>query len=298
MILCLNDSEEEIKEYFKNKLLNSGHTFEGRVEKILQKDFAVEREIPFFDKDENKGRFVDFGAKCYYPGSFDLKPTREPTLGVLHLIVECKCMENYAWLFYENMQAYNTMHGFDNVNWLAHTKKLPGKDFPLLPGIPIRDILYASKQVELFLPCGNRKTSHSNEKLKKLSPFIDSVYPLSKAVDHFVEIESKMYNDLFLKRHWKLYPHNQTFTAFQPLIVFGGRMYEVQSEGEDVKLNSIQMAQIKKTYYSSKYQINSGVIHITTLTGLPEYLEKLKKYFNINKEFLKFQKDSSKLFFS
>ena len=288
-----------MKEYFEGKLRGSGHTFEDKVEKILQKDFDVRREVPFFDKDGNTDRAIDFEAKCHYPGSFELKPTKDPVLGVLKLIVECKCMENYGWLFYEDTLANNTMTNFDHVNWLAHTKKKPGKDFPVLPITPIHDILYASKHVEYFFSEGKRKCDYLEDKPKKdTHPFMSSVRSISKAVDHFFEAESKMYNDVFLKQHWKFYPHEQTFTVFQPLIVFGGRMYEVQGEGEDVKLNSIQMAQIKKTYYSGNYKISSGVIHVTSLTGLPDYLDKLKKYFNIDEKFLKFQKESSELFFS
>ena len=292
-------SEKKIKEYFESKLRDSGHTFEGKVEKILQKDFDVRREIPFFDKDEKKNRAVDFEAKSYYPGSFELKPTRDPALGTLKLIVECKCMKNYGWLFYRDSLANRTMQNFDYVNWLAHTKKKPGKDFPILPITPIHDILYASKHVEYFFSDGKQVNTYSEDKkMKDVHPFMSSVRLLSKAVDHFFEIESIMYNEVFLKQHWKLYPLNQTFTVFQPLIVFGGRMYEVQGEDEDVRLNSIQMAQIKKTYYSNNYRINSGVIHITSLMGLREYLEKLKKYFNIDEKFLRFQEESSKLPFT
>ena len=291
VIILLNESnDEKMRKYFEDKLRSSGHAFESKVEGILQKDFDVSREVPFFDKDEKKNRAIDFKAKTHYPGSFELKPAKDPALGVINLIVECKSVENYGWLFYKDSLANNTMQNFDYVNWMSHTKKTPGIDFPKLPITPIQDIVYASKHVEYF--------KEGNGKKKDIKPFIASVYSISKAVNYFLERESKVYNDLFLKHKFKSYPLNQTFTVFQPLIVFGGQLYEVLGEDENIKLNSIQMAQIKKTYYSDNYKINSGVIHITTLEGLPNYLEKVKKYFNIDEKFLKFQEESSKLWFS
>lgn len=282
--------ENKMQEFFLKKLKASGHIFENKVGKILQKDFEVRREVPYFDKDEKIVRSVDFEAKIHYPGSFKLKKTKEPALGVLNLIAECKDAKNYGWLFYKDPSAQMTMQNFDYVNWLSHTKKKAGIDFPTLPITPIKDIMYASKHIEFFYKDDNA----TKGKVKDTKPFIDSAYPISKATNHFLENELRAYNEIFLKRKIKFYPHNQTFTVFQPLIVFGGHLYEVKGEDSEMKLNPIEMVQMKKTYYSDNYKINSGVIHIVTLEGLPKYLELLKEYFNINKEFLKWEEESSK----
>lgn len=282
--------EKDIQKFFLDRLKASGHTFENKVGEILQESFDVKREVPYYDKDGKINRAIDFKAETYFPGAFELKITKDPALGVLNLIVECKDKKNVGWIFYEDSLAHNTLQSYDTVNWLSHTKKIAGTDFPILPGTPIRDIFYASKHVEYFY--SNDKDEC--EKNSKISPFIDSVYPVSKATNHFLENERKMYEDVFLKQKLKFYPHNQTFTVFQPLIVFSGYLYEVIDDNEDIKLNSLQMVQMKKTYFSDNYKIHSGVIHIVTLEGLPKYIEKLKKYFHINDEFLKWKEESER----
>ena len=59
-IIILSINDDKIKEFFKTKLKESGHSLENGVETKLEKYFTVEREKPYLDKDEGKGSSLAF----------------------------------------------------------------------------------------------------------------------------------------------------------------------------------------------------------------------------------------------
>jgi hypothetical protein len=50
----MNINEDEIRKLFQTKLKRSGHILENKVESKLKTFFQVERQPPYFDKDEKK----------------------------------------------------------------------------------------------------------------------------------------------------------------------------------------------------------------------------------------------------
>ena len=58
---------DKIKEFFKTKLKESGHSLENDVETKREKYFTVEREKLYLDKDEGKGRSFDIIAYSFFP---------------------------------------------------------------------------------------------------------------------------------------------------------------------------------------------------------------------------------------
>lgn len=59
-------TDDDIKQFLNGKVNESGFLLENAVTKILKKYYTVNREVPYFDKDENKGRAIDLTAENFF----------------------------------------------------------------------------------------------------------------------------------------------------------------------------------------------------------------------------------------
>src|SRR5690348_4286229 len=94
-------NDEELK-FFQAQVKRSGHYLENRVSNLLQKaGFSIEREVPYIDKDESKGRTVDLIARSEVPESYKPKDRKYYVVGQINLIIECKNLPDHGWVFFK-----------------------------------------------------------------------------------------------------------------------------------------------------------------------------------------------------
>jgi len=278
-------NEEKIKKFFLTKIKQSGYSFENQVEKDLKKDFRVMREIMYLDKDEQKGRTLDFKAEIETQAEVGFKKGDTPYIGKLILPIECKSLPDHAWIFFE--KKYQRLFGNfpDIINWKETKKMKEGVFQP--PLFANNKITYASNYVEYSLK--KKEKLKSNQRTDNLFSAILSV---TKATRSFYDKDIELQE--YLKNHGAAIGPLLVYSVYQPLIIFSGRMYVAEGEGENMKLNSIPFVQIQKQYISGNYNENHGVIHIVNYENLDEYLKILKDYFRASDEFQEILKDQDK----
>jgi len=95
-------NEKGILKFFQEKVKKSGHSLENRVEDLLHKDrFSIDREVPYIDKDESKGRNIDLIARAEIPESYQPKSKEKYIVGQINLIIECKNLPDHGWIFFK-----------------------------------------------------------------------------------------------------------------------------------------------------------------------------------------------------
>jgi hypothetical protein len=90
--------------FFEQEVRRSGHSLESRVENTLRKrNFDVNRESPYLDKDESKGRYVDLRAHNFTPylDKFDQK--EKHVVGQFIFVIECKNLPDHGWVFSKSL---------------------------------------------------------------------------------------------------------------------------------------------------------------------------------------------------
>jgi len=296
-------NEEAIKQFFEEKVNQSGHTFEEQVEKKLQdNDFWLFDEEVYLDKDEGKGRTIDFIAHDLIPARKDTKFKSTSLLGQLRLVIECKSLPDHAWVF------FGQGNHFSEDPLLATYSKEMDIALTSVKGVSyIQDIYFASRYSEYIYT--NKKRVRSNKKENNL---YESIMAVIKATRHNMEhVESLIRQILIASSRNPKIEQRLLFSYFQPLIIFNGRMYKAIEVKDAWKLEKIDMVQIKNSYVSKNYLEDTGVINIVTYDVLDGYLKKIKDHFwkfegdfiknrnlyeNIIKDFLK--SESSKKFSS
>jgi hypothetical protein len=83
-IIILSIYDDKIKEFFKTKMKESGHSLKNGVETKLEKYFIMEREKP------GKGRSFDILAHSFFPEADKITNKKKMDLGELFLVIECK----------------------------------------------------------------------------------------------------------------------------------------------------------------------------------------------------------------
>jgi hypothetical protein len=270
-------SEEEIQEFFEEKLNKSGYALQTAVENKLSKArFETSREVYYVDKDESKGRPMDLASWIVIPDERIFKNNGRYVAGQLRLVIECKQLPDHAWVFFPSK-----LPAFSLPESVSLTEKqTPNPAFNYFPyvnqfiGLP-----FAGGFAEFLLPKKETKAkSKSNEKDNNL---YEAVMTVTKATRHSIE-STKTLTD----RLMRIYPPRTTksrillFAIFQPVIVFKGRMYEASQEQEKLKLKPIKYVQIPKNYVSKNYEEALGQIHIVSYDSFDEYLEMLLRFYN------------------
>jgi hypothetical protein len=98
-----NLNEKKILEFFEGQVKRSGHSLENRVEnKLRQRNFTVQREAPFIDKDESKGRNIDLSAYAFIPDLDKFDQKEKHGVGQFIFVIECKNLPDHGWVFSES----------------------------------------------------------------------------------------------------------------------------------------------------------------------------------------------------
>lgn len=281
------NDEEKIKEVFLTKLKQSGYSFENQIEKDLKKDFRVMREIMYLDKDEKKGRTLDFKAEIETQAEIGFKKGDTPYIGKLVLPIECKSLPDHAWIFFKKDNHVSFGNFPDMINW-KETKKMKGVFQP--PLFANDKITYVSSCVEYNL---KKEKSKSNGRTDNLFKAILSVTKATRSLcDQDEELQE------YMEKIKATIGPLIVYSVYQPLIIFRGRMYVAEGEGENMELNSVPFVQIQKQYVSGNYNEKHGVIHIVNYENLDEYLKILKDHFRSSDEFQEILKDQDRVDFS
>ena len=107
-------NDEDIKQFLKGKTETSGFSFENKVAKMLTPEFSTSREIPYFDKDDNKGRTFDILARQFFPDDYQLDKGKIHSLAQINLIIECKDVSGNIWIF--SLDELNLVQLDDNIH--------------------------------------------------------------------------------------------------------------------------------------------------------------------------------------
>ena len=268
-------SESEIIEHLENKINRSGHNFENSVESILRKfSYFIKKEAPFLDKDGGTGRKIDFIAsnQIWYESK---KTFKTVATGDFRLVIECKDLKNYAWIF--------TKGELDNLTpaeCIIYNQKNSSESFEE-PLTNIHELFYASSCVEY--PFESIKDD-PNPPLKKGTEFsFEAFLSITKATRYFMDkdvmIETRLREKLGEKMNAAMRVFD--FVYFQPLIVFSGKMYKAEQVQNKTKLYPIKFAQMPKEWVSKNYNELLGKIHFVTFENLPEYLDIIYHHYKL-----------------
>lgn len=257
-------SEEKIIKYLEDKINESGHNFESNVESILNTyGYLTEREVPYLDKDSGKGRRIDFVAsnQIWLQANKSLETL---STGDFRLIIECKDLRNFAWIFFKDKQK----EIIDTPPEMVLLEQKKSSKNVQQPNTNVRELFRASSCMEKFYGDKPQKpTLPDGEEF-----WFESFLTTTKATRYFIEREYTIQKKL-KERFGNLKFNSFNFIYFQPLIVFSGKMYMAEHIDNKTKLNPIKFAQLPKSWVSSKYSEIFGKIHFVTLENLPEYLE-------------------------
>lgn len=266
-------NEEKIREFFEKKVIDSGHTFEGTINKrLINLGLSVKNEEIYYDKDEKKGRNIDFLAIDNIPSITEKLKQKHDEIqvsGQIRFIIECKSLPNHGWIFFGDEE-----HESD----FAHNSKFSSREMgdtilDLIPDFPEPEIYFASTYSEYIY-----KDSKEKNKYTKDNNLYESCVSLIKAtISNKEEIEryEKYLSHSSIKNKWIL-----GVVFFQPLVIFNGYMYRsTNNKSDDVHLESIDMVKIRRQYVSSNYSITDGTIHIISANKLEEYVNMVKKYY-------------------
>lgn len=255
--------------FLNQYVAQSGFSLEGKISKILSDKFKVGREIPFFDLDEKKGRTIDIIASKHIPDEslFDPKIIRH--IGSLNLVIECKNIPGNIWVFSKETDFVELSF----PECVSETEEL-GRNDPVrqfIPTWPIKNIPVVAGYDEFIFD----KTTSPKKEPKNL---YTAIYSVIKATRDQKDEFKKMFKGL---RTWS--PKTQNFriqfTFIQPVIVFTGKMFIEEYEGENHKFTPVNFVQKRKRYSSEAYNENLGEIHIITFDFLKNYLDLVLEHY-------------------
>jgi hypothetical protein len=270
-------NENALLEFFEKQVKKSGHSLENRVEDILQQNYIVDREVPYIDKDESKGRYIDLVAHADVPNLNHVTKNGKYVVGQIIFTIECKNLPDHGWVFFKTKQP----------ELVFPDKVTIADDMPIeiiendptryyTPIKPIPQLFCASGYDEYIFD--NGKPNQGKKSNTQTNNLYCAVNTVTKATRYQVEkMRDLICNNMlhFIGTIDKI----TTFAIVQPLIVFEGQMYGATLEGEETKLEPIRFAQIQKRYVSSNYDEINGMIHIVSYKSLPEYLNLICNYY-------------------
>jgi hypothetical protein len=237
-IISMSINEDETRKFFQNKLKRSGHILENKVESKLKTFFQIERQPPYFDKDEKKGRFGDMICSAFFPDENIIPNKEKMALGQLRLVIECKNLPDHGWIFFENEKKDDIIIP-DMYNFIKTYREedITGKCIP--HGL-VTDLFYTSSYYETFLDSGTKSSSKSNSKESNL---YEAILTSIKSTRHQIDKTEELRKSMF--RYYNKLDKILFVTLYQPLIIFTGHMYGTKN---DEDLQSIKYVQLKKSY--------------------------------------------------
>lgn len=262
--------EEDIIKFLEAQVKKSGFSLENSVKEILKTHYKIHREVPYFDRDELKGRSVDMVASAFIPDKSHIDNSRVWHIGQLNLVIECKNIPGNVWVFSEEPTPELGIP--ELVSITSSIKKDPANGFS--PTWVIKEIpCVAGYDEYVFDP----KKSNTRPK-KEPKNLYGAIVSVTKALkDRKVQLE-KLFGKL---RYWSPSKQNYIlhFAFFQALIIFTGKIFISRMEGSNTKFEPVKYVQMAKQYVSKDYDETLGEIHIVSFDALEEYLSLIRKYY-------------------
>lgn len=276
-------SEDDIKKFLQGKINESGFSLENEATKILKKYFDVNRDVPFFDKDENKGRAFDISARKFFPDDshFDKEVLR--SIAQYDLVIECKNIPGNIWAFFLDEDPSFTLPLYASMNE-------KGKDpaITVIPTEPIKNIPYVSAFDEYIFD--NAKTN------KQTNNLYSALMTVTKAARHKKDYLRRSFKAL-INSGWtpKAQKYILHFTFFQPVIIFSGKIFIIKYDASgNPEFESVKFVQKARGYVSKDYDESGGEIHIVTFDALEEYISLVDAYYRLNENLI--VKNQTRLF--
>lgn len=272
-------NEKKILEFFEGRVKRSGHSLESRVEnKLKQRNFSVQREAPFLDKDESIGRYTDLSAYAFVPDLDKFNQKEKHVVGQFIFVIECKNLPDHGWVFSESK--YEGVNFPDKVSFADNMPTSIMKSDPTRFYVPVTSFpsLFCASAYEEYIRAGNYADNPKPKSNRQINNLYDAINKVIKATRFQIDTLRANLNTML-----KLVTELERIVAFvvvQPLIVFEGHMYGSKLHRDDqVRLQHISYAQIRKRYVSSKYNEIQGMIHIVSYKALDEYLSLVQNHY-------------------
>ena len=259
-------SDEEIKKFLSEKVKSSGLSLENDVSRFLKQNYIVKREVPFYDKDEQKGRTFDVLARKFFPNESDFDKGERHSVAQYNLIIECKNLPGHVWVFdYDELETF-TIPEHSSIN----KGKKPDPVYNVIPYDPIPDIPFVSGYSEYWF---DEKKSN-----KKDTNLFSAIMSTTKASNHMKNSLDKLFDE-----YPKFHPAKQAFILhfafFQPVIVFTGKIFISKFHEGKTEFFRTKFVQMNVGYESKEYHITSGNIHIVEYEYLEEYIKMVDKHY-------------------
>ena len=275
-----NDSNlEDIKKFLNGKIKASGFSLENQLAKVLKKNYSVDREVSYYDKDELKGRSLDILAQKFFPEVNRFPQGVKRTVAQLALVIECKNITGNIWVFSLDDTVDFGIPDFASMKF--------SKGDPAINVSPLNSIS------TIPLVSGYDEYVYDESKSnKKTDNLYTGIMTVTKATHYLKE----SYDDMFMKlKNW--IPDKQGYvllmTFFQPVIVFTGRLFVTKTnEKDEVEFNQVKYVQMKKNYVSKDYHEMGGKIHIVSYDGIMDYLQIVEPHYRSKEDFLITQQKS------
>jgi len=253
-------------DFIKKELKKRGYPLENYVQSLLVgKDWHVQPNAYFLDKDTDKGREIDI--KAYYD---DFK-FNSWSYFILNLLIQCRRLPGNAWIFFsvpKRSAVYVPICKWGQADFLR---------FPA-PGIfKLEKTHYDQSEVLATNYC---EVIIDKEKSNKRDDNIwECLVTLIKATSQELEdarVDSKEHLqdlgsfDEFVKDPFEL------ISVFYPVIVFEGKMYEASFSEDKIKLHRREYVQVFVDYRSGRYK-GKFCIDVVTKERFSQYLRNVMK---------------------
>ncbi len=282
-------NEEEIRKTIEDRVNQSGLPLEEKVHELLKKYFPIiRRNAHYLDKEQSKDRDIDFIA---YNGCYVTKPKKDGrTFTVdIQFIIECKKAPQHAWIF--SGKEDDRISAFEKVFAVKYYPKVLMPAFvstePIPSDVHIQEIIHPLTE-KLFTAESYFEVKFTNKKLpnyekdennEPVNFLFKSILQVIKASRHRQDFQRERNQKEISKKVNKRF--SIWVTVFQPVIVFDGLMYKTIKTDTKLRLEPIHFARLEKEYISSEYREMEGEIHIVSIHWISEYLEMMKKKYQI-----------------
>jgi hypothetical protein len=250
-------------EFIKSALKKKGYPLENYVQALLVgKNWHVQPNAYFLDKDTNKGRELDI--KAYY----EAFASNSWSGFILNLLIQCKKLPGNAWVFFSvprQSALYTRISKYDLTEFLKlgkleiYDKK--GTHFDKSEVLAtnyceiITDKERSNKRDDNIWECVMTLIKATSQELEKEhADFKQYLEQDLGSSDEFVEDPSEL------------------VSIFYPLIVFDGKMYEAIFSNDEITLEKREYVQLFVDYQSGRYK-GEFCIDVITKERFSDYLK-------------------------
>ena len=261
-------------EFIKSELKKKGYPLENYVQALLVgKDWHVQPNAYFWDKDTNKGRELDIKA------IYERFKSNSWSSFILNLFIQCRRLPGNAWIFfsvpkgsvlYAPISRYGLAKFLQSQKMFVRTPAIfdyKGTHFD-------RSEVLATNYCEIIT---DKKKSN-----KRDDNIWECVVTLIKATSQALEeaqADSKQYLEEDLGSFQEYIGDSgpyELISVLYPLIVFEGKIYAAKFFEEGITLQRRDYVQLFVDYHSGRYK-GKFRIDIVTKKRFPYYLEDILK---------------------